>query len=219
MVMRTKLFGLLVAAAFSFLWVTNPVVADVAGQITSGDIKDDSVKSRDIKNGTIRGKDVRDKSLSEADFRGSVTGPQGLPGEPGPQGQPGAPGEAGPVGPAGPTGPGGPTGPTGAAGAPGPNGVSGYEVVENKTEDQALPLLADTDVFEVQCPAGKKVLGGGAIVQLYASDVLLGVGGEVVYSAPKPDGSGWLALVRAGPGNEGFTADITVRAACATMAP
>jgi hypothetical protein len=70
-------------------------------------------------------------------------GPQG------PQGQ------QGPQGPAGPAGPAGPQGPQGVKGDP---GISGYQVVKQDVElggGQGAQGAA-------ACPAGKKLLGGGA---------------------------------------------------------
>lgn len=72
------------------------------------------ITGADIKNSTIQGKDVRDKSLTPKDFRGSVRGPQGIPG---PQGAGGTQGAQGPQGPQGPQGN---QGNQGAQGPPGP---------------------------------------------------------------------------------------------------
>ena len=90
MTTRNKLAVLLATMVLAFLWVTNPVVADAARLLTGRDIQNDSVTSADIRNDTLRGKDVRDKSLTKADFRGSITGPQGTQGPTGEQGPAGA---------------------------------------------------------------------------------------------------------------------------------
>jgi hypothetical protein len=66
-------------------------------------------------------------------------------------------GPPGPAGPAGPQGPQGDVGPAGPAGPPGPSGVSGYEIV---THQEFLAPGAFANVH-VECPTGKKVLGGG----------------------------------------------------------
>lgn len=87
-------------------------------------------------------------------------GPQGPPGPAGPQGPAGPAGPQGPVGPVGPQGPQGATGPQGPAGPAGPPGVSGYEMVEATFVVPAGGFVRNT----VSCPAGKKVLGGGAQV-------------------------------------------------------
>lgn len=78
----------------------------------------------------------------------------------GPAGQQGPVGTVGPVGPMGPQGEPGPQGdpgPQGIQGIQGPAGISGWEVIQvnSGTLDQFR-----IDVT-VDCPAGKKVLGGG----------------------------------------------------------
>jgi hypothetical protein len=114
-------------------------------------------------------------------------GPQGERGFPGPIGTPGAPGSVGPQGPQGdkgepgvqgPQGERGFPGPVGTPGAPGPKGdpgapgakgdpgaqgapgISGYEIVHSVS-----PADSSTTKFVwATCPAGKKVLGGGAFI-------------------------------------------------------
>lgn len=87
------------------------------------------------------------------------TGPQGPIGLQGPQGVTGLTGLQGPEGEQGPAGP---QGATGAQGPAGPAGVSGLVTV-NATSAM-LGTAAKVGVNAV-CPAGKKVLGGGALVQ------------------------------------------------------
>lgn len=203
--MRTKLFYVLVAGLFSFLWVTNPVVADVSRQITGKDIKDGTVTGRDVKDSTITGKDVRDKSLTKADFRGDLTGPQGPQGVPGP---------AGATGPAGPRGPVGLTGPAGADGADGADGVTGYERI-NRLAFVSLPYDGSVTA---QCPAGKVPLGVGWLVQLYdGSDSFVDVGSAPV--AVQSVEGGWDVQFDQ-PGVGGASqATLNVYLTCATMAP
>lgn len=91
-------------------------------------------------------------------------GPQGVPG---PQGSPGPQGVPGPVGPTGPQGiPGlkGAKGDPGPQGVPGVPGVSGYQVVKAS----GAPSTANLQVQAVTCPAGKKVVSGGASVSFDA---------------------------------------------------
>ncbi|HCB06629.1 MAG TPA: hypothetical protein PLZ93_06075 [Nocardioides sp.] len=66
--MRSKLVigGLTVAVAF--LLATNPVVVNAAGQITSAQIKNNTIKGKDVKDKTLTGKDVKDGSLTAADL-------------------------------------------------------------------------------------------------------------------------------------------------------
>eukprot|EP01124_Arcella_intermedia_P007418 TRINITY_DN1452_c0_g1_i6.p1 TRINITY_DN1452_c0_g1~~TRINITY_DN1452_c0_g1_i6.p1 ORF type:complete len:363 (+),score=47.08 TRINITY_DN1452_c0_g1_i6:45-1133(+) len=108
------------------------------------------------------------------------TGPLGPPGEPGAEGlkgadgPPGAPGPIGLNGDKGTSGPTGPTGLTGPTGGPGPlgsqpatgstgptgpagtDGVAGIEYVQQGCDDNGV------DDYEclVECPAGKRVIGG-----------------------------------------------------------
>jgi hypothetical protein len=84
------------------------------------------------------------------------TGPQGVPGPVGPQGDTGPQGPPGDTGPQGPQGPPGDTGPAGPAGPP---GLSGYERVGHS---EAMPanIIA---VRTLECPVGKRVLGGGVV--------------------------------------------------------
>jgi hypothetical protein len=57
-----------------------------------------------------------------------------------------------------PAGPRGPKGDAGAAGAPGAPGISGYQFVQGANVSVAPGQFG---VAYVDCPAGKKVLGGG----------------------------------------------------------
>ena len=76
--MRRKLSYAVVAAVLAALAFSNPVVAEAARTITSGDIrndtirskdvKDNTLRSRDIRNNTVRSKDVHDGSLTDADL-------------------------------------------------------------------------------------------------------------------------------------------------------
>lgn len=95
-------------------------------------------------------------------------GPQGLAGSTGPQGPAGArgaqgePGPAGPQGERGPAGPQGATGATGPAGPAGPPGLAGVQTVSNDIQ-LTWPAGGTGSVQTgVACPAGKRVIGGGA---------------------------------------------------------
>ncbi len=66
-------------------------------------------------------------------------------------------GPQGPAGPPGPQGAAGPSGPQGAAGPSGPSGVSGYQIVAR----QEFLAPSTSASVHVECPTGKKVLGGG----------------------------------------------------------
>lgn len=84
-------------------------------------------------------------------------GPAGIDGKPGPIGPIGPTGPQGPPGPQGPAGPQGPTGPQGPPGPPGTPGVSGHEILQRAIGPAQVPEQG----IDVQCPAGKKVMGGG----------------------------------------------------------
>jgi hypothetical protein len=66
--MRTKLGTGVLVAAVAFLVATNPVVVEAAGQITSGQIKNETIKSKDIKNGQVKSADVKNGSLQATDL-------------------------------------------------------------------------------------------------------------------------------------------------------
>jgi len=101
----------------------------------------------------------------------------------------------------------------GINGTNGTNGVSGYSIV---TSDKAFGGGTFATV-DVDCPAGKKVLGGGV------SAVDEGTGRDVSTSAltintstAKADGSGWFAGIET---QGGFPVTVRVRAQCATVTP
>lgn len=137
--------------------------ATAGALITGRQIKDNSVASKDIRNKSLLVKDLSVKArakLKGATGPAGPAGPAGPQGEPGADGADGATGATGATGPAGPAGPQGPEGPEGPAGPAGPVGVSGYQVL-----DGTSPVVAPgtTGSFVVECPAGKKALGGGTI--------------------------------------------------------
>jgi hypothetical protein len=95
-----------------------------------------------------------------------MQGPQGLQGsqgdagaqgDQGPEGLQGVPGEVGPPGPPGATGAPGARGAAGPAGPRGPSGLGGYEIVSNRVGVE----LGSSNHVLVNCPAGKRVIGGG----------------------------------------------------------
>lgn len=92
-------------------------------------------------------------------------------------------------------GPPGPPGPQGPAG-----GLSGYEIV---SEDFVVPM-GTGKTLSVQCPQGKKALGGGWIGIHVASH-----GGEWVTT----DGTIWAMNINA---MNTYDAEVTVQAICAT---
>lgn len=115
----------------------------------------------------------------------------------------------------GPRGPQGPQGPQGDTGSPGVAGVSGYEVLTESHDHQSLPR---DDGYELACPSGKHVLGGGAIIQLYDDSGFEGLG-TPEYSIPQTDGSEWLTWMNeAGVGTNPY-AVVTLTITCAVTGP
>ncbi len=167
-------FVLLAAAA---LVVASSATAGAAALITGQGVKNESLTGLDILNGTVKGVDVKDGSLTKDDFTGTLAGPQG------PQGP------QGPVGPQGPAGQKGAEGPQGPQGPQGPSGVSGIEYVVVGESVAA----GTTEFWGAQCPAGKKVTGGGV-----SSDAPALV--TVRESAALDNGAGWWVGVHNGNG-------------------
>jgi hypothetical protein len=117
-----------------------------------------------------------------------------------------------PVGPQGPAGVAGPVGPAGS------DGVSGYETIRETFADvfvpDSNPNRGLSAVQTVACPAGKRVIGGGADLGTNA-----GQGGaqrQVTLSASAPTnaGDGWnVQVFNNSP--FGLTIDVEVFAICA----
>ena len=146
--------------------------ASAAVLITGKEVKDGSLSGRDIANRSLTGLDVRDRSLTPLDFNGSVQGPAGTAGPQGPKGDGGQQGPAGASGPQGPkgdrgeqgpAGASGPAGPAGPAGTQGPSGVSGWEFRTAGVDINPRAAASHTQ-WQVNCPAGKRPLGGGVSV-------------------------------------------------------
>ena len=152
------------------------------------------------------------KSPNHVPLQWLVDGPQGPQGPAGPEGPQGPQGPAGPIGPAGEqAGPAGPVGETGAqgpvgpAGDRGPGGSAGIEVVEVSVGNA---FLATDQSVLAQCPAGKKVIGGGFVQNPAA--------GKVGESRPTSDNTGWFVYAN----NLGAsTPDIKAFAICAVWLP
>ena len=129
-----------------------------------------SVGTRELKNAAVNGSKVKKRSLLAVDFKvGQLpAGPQGSRGDPGPQGS---------------TGPQGNAGPKGDSGLQGAPGISGYVQVDafSAFDDTTTPKSATAN-----CPAGMKVIGGGAVVNG-------GVTVALSSSVPSANGQGWVA--------------------------
>lgn len=134
----------------------------------------------------------------------SNSGPQGPAGPPGPGGPQGPQGSRGASGPQGPTGNTGLTGATGRTGGP---GLSGYEVVLLGGIMHVGDITKD---FDVPCPAGKKVLGGG--VAVFNNKIVVPV------STPTDDGNRWSVHAQT-VDNSRVTQDssVNIRITCANI--
>ncbi|HUP93037.1 MAG TPA: hypothetical protein VM074_12395 [Solimonas sp.] len=138
-----------------------------------------------------------------------AAGAQGLQGLQGPQGPAGLLGLQGPAGPQGATGPAGPQGPQGPQGAPGSNGVAGLVIVT--ATSASLGSVARIGATAV-CPAGKKTLGGGFLVQGAGSNQVMPVG-SAAYAA-----NSYSAIIQRIAGQTGtIEATVVAQAFCATV--
>ena len=119
-------------------------------RVTGKNVPKDALTGADIKN--LTGKDVRNNTLTGADVNNLTSADVSNGGLLAEDFRPGQL-------PVGPEGPQGIQGPQGVAGPP---GISGYElvqVVDDFTADETFERVSAV------CPAGKKILGGGAAVQ------------------------------------------------------
>jgi hypothetical protein len=193
------------AALFVALGGTSAYAAD---RITSSEIAPDAVKTAHIKDGQVRSADVGDGSLLARDFAaGSLPrGPRGSAGARGPAGPVGAAGAEGPAGPEGPQGARGPEGPAGPQGPQGPAGLSGVEIVTVNDYSNVVRLQASATA---NCPAGKRVIGGGAEILSQFAERHTGL------VSSKPWGNGWHAVGRTYEPNTGV--NLSVYAICANV--
>jgi hypothetical protein len=135
---------MIVACLALLLALTGTAVASTL--ITGASIKDNTVSSLDVTNGTLKSVDVKDNSLGSVDVQnGSLRAIDFAPGQL----------SSGPAGPPGPPGAPGQQGQQGQQGAP---GLSGLELVTANSASNS----ASAKLIDVACPAGKKVVGGGA---------------------------------------------------------
>jgi hypothetical protein len=162
--MSSKLATVLAATALLVSVLFATPLGQAAGRLVLGK---NSVGTPQLKKNAVTGVKVKNGSLMAADFKAGqlLQGPKGDPGSQGPKGDKGVPGMQGPKGD------------TGAAGA---DGVSGYQKLDGPWETVGMGQFGSATV---DCPAGKKALGGG-----YVSTVLLAPSAD----APANAGSGWL---------------------------
>jgi hypothetical protein len=181
------------AVAYVALFIALGGSAYAAATITGSTIKDGTITGRDVKNASLGTEDLNPRAVSSLTGRvgqAGPAGPAGPRGESGPKGEKGAPGPAGPGGPTGPQGPAGPRGEQGPVGPGGAAGVSGWQYVTKRSYYDLSS--GQWDIWSVNCPNGKRVLGGGvSTTEPYHARVL--------ESAPAGDGTGWGVAIR----NEG----------------
>jgi hypothetical protein len=153
-----------------------------------------SVGAKQLRQNSVTSPKVKPGSLLLSDFRRSQRA--GLIGPQGPQG---------PQGVQGPRGEKGEKGDTGAQGAP---GLSGYQQVNDFSAfDSTTPKSANAF-----CPAGTKVIGGGATINGANTNIALKV------DIARSDGSGWISTAyETAP--EAGNWNVNARAICANVAP
>jgi hypothetical protein len=127
----------------------------------------------------------------------------------------------GPRGPRGPRGDKGKTGAQGQPGQPGAPGMSGYEIVNETFTDVFAPDSNSTrglsEVKTVSCPAGKRVIGGGADLGTNA-----GQNGQqrqmiVSSSVPNGTGDGWNVQLFNNSTSFGSSIDVKAYAICVNV--
>jgi len=100
-------------------------------------------------------------------------------------------------------------------GETGQDGVSGYEIV---TSDRDVSGVSGAlGGLSVDCPAGKKALGGGGHYVTSSGVPVSSNVTQITTTAPKADGSGWMItyLITASP--PGDITAVRVYATCATV--
>jgi hypothetical protein len=136
-----------------------------------------------------------------------------------------------PVGPQGPAGPKGPKGAKGDKGqkgdkgdkgATGASGVSGYEVVSQTFKEVFVEnsggMRGLSEVKTVNCPASKRVIGGGTDLGTNPTQNGQQRSVSVSLSAPNGTGTGWsVQLFNNEVSGTGTSIDLRVYAICATV--
>ena len=124
-------------------------------------VKKKAVGSKHLKANAVKGKHVKKGTLRAAHIKaGEVVGESGPAGPVGPKGDAGATGDAGAKGDTGPQGP---------QGIDGPPGISGLEAVSADSDNDSESFKNKT----VNCPPGKRPLGGGGIIFGTALNVVI----------------------------------------------
>jgi hypothetical protein len=100
-----------------------------------------------------------------------------------------------------------PRGPQGPAGPPGPAGASGLQLISGSgVSNSNSPKTQQLD-----CPAGKKVLGGGGVLTGSTTNTFLWT------SRPTDAGTGWIAAGRESSGGNAGSWAVQTWVVCATV--
>lgn len=148
------------------------------------------ITGKQIKNGSITGLDIKNKSVTARDIKGQLRGVRGLSGTPGAKGDKGDRGDKG------------------DAGAKGDPGITGYQII-NVSSAADSNSSKNAQAF---CPAGMKVIGGGAVV--FPSSAPVAITTSVVNGI----GSDWFASAQETTAFGGAWA-VHARAICANVLP
>ena len=151
----------IIASLALLLSLTGTAVAGAL--ITGAQIQNNTVASLDLKNNGVKSVDLTDNGIKSIDvMNGQLRAIDFAPG----QLQPG---------PAGPVGPAGPAGPQGAV------GLAGVEIVTAESVRDSDPVHS----VSANCPAGKRVIGGGAHI--------FDASGDAALDESYPEGTKWHA--------------------------
>jgi len=102
-----------------------------------------------------------------------------------------------------------PRGAQGPAGPQGPAGVSGWQVISGSGPSNSTgPKSQQQD-----CPAGKRSIGGGAVLTGSTSNTFLAT------SRPTDAGTGWIATGRESTGGNAGSWAVQTWVICATVSP
>ena len=102
-----------------------------------------------------------------------------------------------------------PRGAQGPAGPQGPAGVSGWQVISGSGPSNSTgPKSQQQD-----CPAGKRSIGGGAVLTGSTSNTFLAT------SRPTDAGTGWIATGRESTGGNAGSWAVQTWVICATISP
>jgi hypothetical protein len=100
-------------------------------------------------------------------------------------------------------------GPAGAAGPQGPPGVSGLQFISGSgPSNSTSPKSQQQD-----CPAGKRSIGGGAVLTGSTTNTFLGT------SRPTDPGTGWIATGRESTGGNAGSWAVQTWVVCAAVGP